>query len=145
MFNDTITLFNFYNGVWYRHIIPRVDIGAVDASSKTVSAGDTRSSSVTLLINTQFDKSIQTEGGVRIYLAPKEYARLADPILSQAITFDDKHDFIVLGAVYGDDPVNDDDYESGFYDHVYSRYDNVYRIVSAAWYGLIPHYEIGAR
>ena len=43
------------------------------------------------------------------------------------------------------DGITDDDYESGFYDYANSRYDNVYQIISAVFYSLIPHFEIGVK
>lgn len=145
LFRDTITLYNFFHGVWHRHIIQSVDVGAVDASSKSATTGDARSSRLNILINCSSDKKVATSEGPRQYYPPKEYERLESPIESNAITFCEGKDFIVLGAVWSEDPVNDENYENGYYDHLYQTRDGVYMITSAAFFSLIPHFEIGAR
>ena len=145
MFKDVITLYNFFHGVWHRHIIAGVDAGAIDASSKSATTGDARASLVNVLINCSADKQIVTDAGLRQYYPPKAYAALASPIESKALTFTEGTDFIVLGAIRSEDPVTDDQYENGFYDHMYANQDGVYKINSAAFFGLIPHFEIGAR
>ena len=73
----------------------------------------------------------------------KAYNILASGI--DAITFQPQTDFIMMGEYESTEPVNDDDYDAGFYDEMNSRYDSVYQIVSAVFYSLIPHFEIGVK
>ena len=144
MFNDIITVFNLNNGAWHSHVIRNTDAaGITHGATSTAVNGTTKSDNAVILINSTIDKSIQTEKGLLPYITPKAYAALENG--NNAITFQPQTDFIVLGEHYYDNPINDDDYETGFYDYVNSTLDNVYLIVSAAFYGLIPHFEIGAR
>lgn len=144
MFNDTITVFNLNNGMWYSHVIRNTDaVGIIHGATNTAVNGTTKSDNAVVLINSTIDKHIQTDEGLLPYTAPKSYAALENG--NNAITFQPQTDFIVLGEHYYNNPINDDDYETGFYDYINSTLDDVYLIVSAAFYGLIPHFEIGAR
>lgn len=147
MFTDTITLFNLNNGMWYPHIIHNVDAaGIISGASATPLNGSTKADNGLILIQTYGSagiKAIDTDSGTRVYVEPKAYAALVSG--SSAVTFQPQTDFIMLGAYEGVSPIVDDDYEAGFYDEMNSKYDNIYQIVSAAYYSLIPHFEIGVR
>ena len=144
MFNDTITVFNLNNGMWYSHVIRNTDaVGIIHGATNTAVNGTTKSDNAVILINSTIDKIIQTDKGLLPYTAPKSYATLDSG--DSTITFQPQTDFIVLGEHFYNDPINDDEYETGFYDYINSMLDDVYLIVSAAFYSLIPHFEIGAR
>lgn len=144
MFSDTITLFNLNHGMWYPHIIRGVDaVGIISGSNATALNGTTKADSGTILIQTSTSKVINADHSLKPYVSPKAYNILASGI--DAITFQPQTDFIMMGEYESTEPVNDDDYDAGFYDEMNSRYDNVYQIVSAVFYSLIPHFEIGVK
>ena len=43
------------------------------------------------------------------------------------------------------EPIPEDDYDEGFYHAMNDANDGVYRITAAAWYDLLPHFEIDGR
>ena len=42
-------------------------------------------------------------------------------------------------------PISDDDYDSGLYDYLNSENDDIFMITSAEFFGAIPHFELGGR
>lgn len=144
MFTDTITLFNLHNGIWFPHVIYGVDaVGITAGKSATTLSGATKTDNGLVLIQTSSSKVINVGRTLKPYVSPKAYKALESG--ENAVTFQPQTDFIMLGEYESSDPVTDDDYESGFYDEMNSKYDNVYQIVSAVFYSLIPHFEIGVR
>ena len=141
MFADTVTLFNFHelSGKWYPTVFKDVDL-QVDASADLATPGKTNSADIaSLLINTKRDKSV----GSKTYLGPKAFAQCPDP--EAHFTFKLERDFFYEGEWPSLDPVLDDEYDSGFYHEVNKAHDGVYAVKSAAFLGLIPHFEIGGR
>jgi len=53
-------------------------------------------------------------------------------------------DFSYVRNEYNE-PIADNEYESGLYNDMNSKYDGVYKITTSAFFGLIPHFEIGGR
>lgn len=144
MFSETITLFNLHNGLWFPHVLHGVDATGISASkSATALNGTTNADNGVILIQSNSSKIIDTDNTVKPYVSPKAYAALESG--ENAVTFQPQTDFIMLGEYGRSEPITDDDYESGFYDAMNSKYDNVYLIVSAVFYSLIPHFEIGVR
>lgn len=144
MFNDTITLFNLHNGVWFPHLIYGADAaGMINGSSATALNGTTNADSGTILIQTNNDLIIHSDKKPIPYVTPKAYAALENG--ADAITFQPQTDFIFIGAYESTEPIIDDDYEAGFYTEMNSKNDDVYLITSVKFYGLIPHFEIEVR
>lgn len=143
MYNDTITVFNLHNGVWFPRIIHSVDIGVTSGASSTTLNGTTKADSSIILIQSNASKGIIANGQQLLYVAPKKFAALEN--VEKAITFQSQTDFIIIGEYESTRPVIDDDYETGFYDTVNSERDGVYQITSVAYYSLIPHFEIEAK
>jgi hypothetical protein len=145
MYNDIITLFNYHEGTdkWYPLIIEGTDLTELRASSNTAMGTD-NADTMELIINCTADKVIKTKSGDRCYTAPKEYANCERP--QDCFTFTADKDFIYCGAWPDSEPIDDDvDFDSGFYQSVNNNYDGVYKINSVAFYGLLPHFEIGGR
>ena len=145
MFAETVTLFNFHEptGKWYLSVIKGVEL-QVDTSSGLSTPGKTDGNdAVTLLIQSKRDKTVTTANGPKTYLGPKAYAQCNDP--EAHITFKPECDFFYEGVWPSTDPILDDDYDSGLYDEVNKAHDGVYAVKSAAFLGLIPHFEIGGR
>ena len=141
MFTDVVTVFNFHKatGKWYPTVFKDVEL-QVDTASDVVTPGKTNNSDIaTLLINTKRDKSV----GSKTYLGPKAFAQCPDP--EAHFTFLSERDFFIEGEWPNLEPVLDEDYDSGFYHEVNEAHDGVYAVKSAAFLGLIPHFEIGGR
>lgn len=142
MHDKTITLFNLHNGVWYPSVIPNVTVEEVTATSATEIAGRTNADTVELSIGTSIAKAITTSVGVKAYVSPMSYAVCTAP--ADCFTFKTEQDFVYIGE-WSTDPIRDDEYESGLYHALNEANDGFYMISSAAWLGLIPHFEIGGR
>lgn len=174
MFKDTVTLFNYHaaSDSWYPSVITGVDFGAAIADNRTTQ-GIANEDTVQLLIQCGADKAVTTTAGKKQYMEPKEYAGCENP--EEAVTFSPEYDFFYEGVwpdnhILDDDyipietvegyllayrnpsdddedvsDVTDSDYDAGFYNDMNDEYDGVHRISSAAFYGLIPHFEIGGR
>lgn len=144
MFTNTITLFNFHetSGLWHPVVITGADV--IEAKASTASThGKNNASVVDILINCTGNKIVKTENGDRQYIGPKAYAKCEKP--EEYLTFTPQRDFIYEGVRPDLSPVAEDDYESGLYHELNSEYDGVYLINSAAFYSLIPHFEIGGK
>lgn len=146
MYDSTITLFNWHKGtgLWYPTVITNVDVTEVQGDNNTTQ-GNTNADNVELLINCTGDKSIKCEnGGTKGYTAPKEFANCSDP--EERFTFNTDKDFVYIGNYPDSAPIADDTgFDSGFYQEMNNRYDGVYKINSVAFYGLLPHFEVGGR
>lgn len=144
MFNNTITLFNYHakSGKWYPSMIAGVDFGSTKSSSHTTE-GMNSADTVEILINCTAAKIITTSAGGKSYTGPKAYANCADP--ASCITFTPEQDFVFEGEWSSLDPIDDEDYDDGLYHALNAEYDGIYMISSAAFYGLLPHFEIGGR
>lgn len=141
MFDCKVTLFNYHamTNKWYTTLFDGVDLHEVDAKAAT-QQGEKNGSSVDLLINVKPDKS--TDDGKR-YVGPKAFAAIDNP--AAYFTFIPETDFFMEGDYSMDEPVCEDDYESGYYHEMNNVHDGVYMVVSAAYFPLIPHFEIGGR
>lgn len=145
MCQNTITLFNYHEttGLWFPSVFKGVDLG-VNASSNSTKDGKNSNDTVIIIIHCTKDKVFTTADGTKkSYTGAKAYAKCDNP--TTCITFKPECDFI-----YEDDwtdltPISDEEYESGFYHTMNEEYDGVYMISSAAFYDLLPHFEIGGR
>ena len=141
MFDNTITLFNYHakTNKWFATKFTGVDL--LDQAAKNATPkGETNGSSVDLLINVTADKS-SADG--KKYVGPKAFATVDDP--AAYFTFTPETDFFVEGDFSLIEPVSEDDYESGYYHEMNNTHDGVHMVVSAAYFSLIPHFEIGGR
>ena len=140
MYNNTITVFNFAQGKWYPSVIEGADL-LVHAQATQTTHGTINAGTVEIIVHCTKDKVVKTTEGGKLYLEPKVYAK--DP--SGHITFKPETDFIYSGAWENLSPINDDDYDSGFYNEANRLYDGVYQITGCGYYSLLPHFEIGAK
>lgn len=144
MLQNTITVFNYHKqtGLWYPSVISGTDLIAAKASTRTTD-GVNSADAVDVLINCTAAKVISTSAGGKSYTGPKEYASCADP--ASCITFTPEQDFIFDGEWTDLTPIDDEDYDEGLYHALNAAHDGIYMISSAAFYGLLPHFEIGGR
>ena len=144
MYDSTITLFNYHEetGKWYLSVISGVDL----ISNKASISGNTgvnSSDTVDIIVKCTADCVISTSEGAKSYTGPKAYAQCETP--TACITFAPKKDFIYEGVWEDLTPIDDSEFESGLYNEMNNSYDGVYLISSAAFFSLLPHFEIGGR
>lgn len=140
MFDCVVTLFNYHakTNKWYTTVFENADLLERGAKAAT-QQGETNGSSVELLINVSPDKSYKDKQ----YAGPKAYAATDNP--ANHFTFTHETDFFMEGDYSNAEPVSEDDYESGYYHELNNIHDGVHMVVSAAYFPLIPHFEIGGR
>lgn len=144
LFQDVITVFNFHaaTGFWYPTIITGAHI--IAASSNTHGTdGITNADSVEVQITSNIAQGVNTSEGVKSYTPPKEYAGLDSP--ETYVTFKPECDFFFAGRWDDLTPIDDDEYDEGLYNYLNTTEDGIYLINSAAFFGLLPHFEIGGR
>ena len=144
MYRNTVTVFNFHkeSNLWYSTVISGVHMEAVRAASPSAGAGILKTDAVEVIIPVSDDKTIGTGYESKQYLRPKEYDVLDDP--SSYFTFHPEQDFFVIGD-HDTSPEDDDDYDEGFYHAMNTSLDEVYMISAAAFYALLPHFEVRGR
>ena len=144
LFQDVITVFNYHkaSGLWYPTVITNAHVLAVKASTHSTD-GFNNADVVDLHITSNSAQNVETPDGSRSYIAPKDYA--ITPVPTEFITFTPEHDFFYVGRWDDLTPVDDDDYDEGFYHAMNKEHDGVYLISSAAYFSLIPHFELGGR
>lgn len=144
MYRDTVTVFNYHtaSGCWFPSVVSGADL-LVTKSRSATAAGGNNADTVDIIIHCTADKRISTGAGIKSYTGPKEYACCENP--AQYITFAPECDFIYAGAWPDTEPLTDDDYDEGLYHALNEEHDGVYLISYAAFYGLLPHFEIGGR
>jgi len=144
IFQDVITVFNYHKptGLWYPTVIQEAHVLAVKASTHGTD-GYNNADSVEVHITSNKAQNVSTPDGNKSYTAPKEYAGTNHP--EEYVTFTAETDFFYVGRYDDLTPVDDDDYDEGFYHAMNRDHDDVYMISSAAYFGLIPHFELGGR
>lgn len=142
IFQNTITLFNFHEatGLWYPSVIAGVDLIEHKSNSASIEGMNNRDT-VNILIPCNTEKKITTSQGVKRYIGNKIYAKCNDP--ANYITFKPEKDFIYEGVWPDLSPIDGEDFDSGLYNELNTNYDGVYMINAAAFYSLLPHFEIG--
>lgn len=146
MFSDTVTVFNRYRSrlgdMWYPTVIHGANL-LIDKAAIMAKYGAESKDNAVLNIHYQVVNGQIVVGG-KPYLPPKEWDRQTNDKLAESITFTSgtDFDFLILGTYPITDPIADDDYLDGFYNHVNSEYDYVFAITSVAKYSVIPHFEI---
>lgn len=146
LYADTITLFNRYQSklgdTWYPTVLRNVDLN-IDKAAIAAKYGENSADTATLHVKYQRQGAGILVGG-KPYLPPKEWDRQINDLLPATVTFSDgtDFDFFCLGDWGSVEPIADNDYLDGFYDHVNKNYDYVFAISSVAMYSVIPHFEI---
>lgn len=149
MYQDTITLFNRYDSrlgdMWFPTVLHNVDLNIDKAAIVEKYGADSTDNARLHIKFTEEDGEIFIEG--KRYLLPKEWDKQVNDDLANTITLSsgEKFDFFFVGEWDNTEPINDDDYTTGFYDYMNKTYDEVFSITSAAKYSLIPHFEVMAK
>lgn len=143
MHDCEITLFNYREDTqqWHTTLFSRVTVHATKGSSATpqgVTNGDTVSLHIPVTCN---NGTICYQN--KPYMKPKAYAESETP--ADGFTFTPGTDFFAVGDYNEVDPIDDAEYMDGLYSCMNAEHDDVYMISSAAFFQLIPHFEIGGR
>lgn len=146
MFSDVITVFNHYKSrlgdMWYPTVIRGANL-LIDKAAITAKYGAEIKDNA--ILNIHYDT---VYGQIMVcgkpYFPPKEWERQNDDKLASSITFRSgtDFDFFMLGEYPTAEPIADDDYVEGFYNHINDEYDFVFAVTSVAKYTTIPHFEI---
>lgn len=141
MYNTTVTVFNRYKSkqlgtTWYPHVLHGCYFNA-DKGANIAKTGLDNADTAKLHVQVSGDKI-----GKLKYLPPKEWDGQPNDMYMTTVTFSEGEDFFVLGE-FDETPVNDADYNEGFYQYMNDQYDDVYKITTVGRYKLIPHFEIG--
>lgn len=147
MYSDTVTVFNRYvdsfkNTTWYPSVIKGVNLNIDKAAIVAKYGAESKDNAVLNIHYQEVDGHIFLDG--KPYLPPKEWDRQTNDKLAESITFTSgkDFDFFILGEYPETNPILDEDYLDGFYNHVNEEYDFVFAITSVAKYTAIPHFEI---
>lgn len=146
MYSDKITLFNHYKSrlgdMWYPTVIRGVNLNMDKAAIMAKYGAESNDKAVLNIHYQTVDGQIMVDG--KPYLPPKEWSNQTNDKLPESITFNSgkDFDFFMLGEYPTKEPIVNDDYLDGFYNHVNSEYDFVFAVTSVAKYTAIPHFEI---
>ena len=151
IYKQTVSLFNRKeeNNVtfWYVSVLPGVHL-KIDRSIIVSTYGEQAQDNAMLHIQyvpSGEDAVIRlADGGTKIYLPPKAFRSIGDPVENITFAYGDNFDFIMAG-VYDGEIVNDVEYRHGFYNYMNKTYDNVFAITNCSKFNLIPHFEITGR
>lgn len=151
LFQGIVTLFNRYSSalgdVWYPTVIHGVQV-SLDKAAMVAQYGESTQDVVSVHIPYKVDGEARMVAG-KTWLPPKEWDAQTNDKLVNTLTFTAgaDFDFIMLDDWGGDeDPVNDEDYLDGFYNHMNKKHDYVFSITSVSGpFGVIPHFEITGR
>lgn len=141
---SVITLFNFHqkSGLWYPTVITGVHLVATKANTHGA-FGVNNTDTVNASITSNNAREVNSTEGVKSYTPAKEYAVTNTP--DECITFSPECDFFITGSWDNLMAIDDDEYDEGLYNALNEERDDVYMVSSAAFYGLLPHFEIGGR
>lgn len=152
MYDSTITLFNLREAEdvrrWFPTVFHGVTLTEIRGNAAAPNAGIISADTVEVILPASADRSVSDGSGAAVrYALPKEYAALPDP--SGRFTFTPQQDFFVVGDLSGTypEPVEDEaeDGFHGFYHAINKARDGVYLVTAAAFFPLIPHFEIGGK
>lgn len=140
MYQDTVTVFNRCGDMWYPTVLHGVDLN-VDKAAIFSRYG--AQSKVKAILHIKSDRQFLFVGDSgKVYLTPKQWRQTDAKTVSITFADGEKFDFFMEGEWPDEEPVNDDSYATGFYDHMDRTRDGVYAINSVSRFSVIPHFEI---
>ncbi len=146
MFADTVTVFNKYQSrlgdMWYPTVIHGVNLQIDKAAIMAKFGAESKDNAILNIRYARIDGVKSING--KPYLTPKEWERQTNDKLAESITFTSgtDFDFFMVGEYESTEPIADDDYIDGFFNHMNDLHDYVFAITSVAEYSVIPHFEI---
>lgn len=147
MYTDTVTLFNRHKSssgdVWYPTVLSGVNL-TIDKAAIVAKYGAESKDNAILNVRCLLRDGAKMVAD-KIWLPPKEWSRQEEEMLSKSLTFTSgqRSDFFYAGEWSDTEPISDNAYTDGFYNHMNSYYDYVFKITAVAGpYKLIPHFEV---
>lgn len=144
MRDRSITLFNYHekSATWYPNVISGVS--ATDVCGNSFSTqGTVNASTFEATVYCDPGAVVKTASGRKQYISPHFYASCQEP--DRYVTFAPDTDFIFDGVWPEQAPIPDAQYEEGLYNALNASHDGIYKITSAGYYALIPHFELGGK
>lgn len=146
MYTDTVTVFNRYRSrfgdTWYPTILQGVNLN-IDKAKILSTYGEQSQDNVVMNVRYNSIGGFKTVDG-KPYLLPKEWENQINSDLGSTVTFKEG-DFFICSDYGSEEPVQDDDFEDGFYNYMNDKYDRVFAITSVSEFSVIPHLEITGR
>lgn len=136
MYNDTVTVFNYYEDKkksicrWYPTVLHDVEL-QINHGITVTTDGNANDNTASLHIRNDLDK----------YITPIAYKKSDDKVGHFTLK---PSDFFVEGAL-DDRVIDEDDYPNGFFEYIKANYDNVFQITTIERYKVIPHFEVGGK
>ena len=158
MYQDVVTLFNFYpsnlGDIWYPSVLRGVYLN-MDKASIIAKYGPESTDNASLHVKYSLEDEKKMIGD-KIWLPPIEWDAQTNDKLSTSLTFTDSPtqegdmaDFFWFGEWPDEEPISDEEGDwvrEGFYSYMNRRYDYVFTITSVGGpYSVIPHFEILAK
>ncbi len=140
MYTDTVTLFCRREDIWYSYILTGVTLHK-NKSASMAKLGPENADTVKLHVRCVRQQEDAIINGYA-YRDPLAWEK-SEP--EKCLRFKEGVDFFIEGE-YAIEPVPEDSYRDGLYDHLRKTRDNVYLITTADGpFKLIPHFEIGGK
>lgn len=144
-YRDTVTLFNQQRAkdgsiTWYPTVLEGVDLHE-DRAAIVRQYGEQCDDKA--LLHVKYGDGL-TVGG-KPYLEPKAWQAEADPATAVTFASGEAFSFFVAGRWPDTEPIDDDAYAGGLYEHLCRTRDRVYAVRSVSKYDLIPHFEVTGR
>ena len=142
MYNSTVTVFNLVQNkrlgnMWYPTILHNCNVN-LDRANAIAKYGEESNDVCVLNVRLPCEKP---------YLPPKEWQRTDNK--AGNVTFApgaENYDFFFVGDWGTENPINDDDYETGLYSFMNAHYDHVYAVNTVNGpFTVIPHLEVTGR
>lgn len=147
MYQDTITLFNRKkksdNDVWYPTIIRNVNLNIDKAAILAKYGAESQDKAMLSIRYKNNEQDVLIAG--KPWKPPIEWEEQVNELLPETMTFQ-SGDIFMQGEWLGSNPIEDAEYEEGFYDYLSKKLDYVFLITEVSGpYVLIPHFEIMGR
>lgn len=146
MFNNTITIFNYYEDkdeecyYWFSKVLSGVGFQKSKGLTARIT-GNQDANNAVLHIPVQLSGGEIYSDGVQ-YQKPKEWAKGQ----AKEDSFTLKAGDFFMEGVFEDKVVDETNYPNGFFEYMKSQYDDVFRITDVDGpYKGIPHFEVGGK
>lgn len=147
MYKDTVTIFNRFGDKWRATVLPNVDLNADQAAiiAKYGAESKDKASLHVRYAVAEAGYSVVTDAGACVVKGAKEYTGEEGTVAFRPASTGEVVDFFLDGTWDGEAVIDDEEYDTGFFDYLSAARDGVYTITSAARYSVIPHFEILGR
>lgn len=147
MYHDTITLFNREkktgSDIWYPTIIRNANLNIDKAAIRAKYGTESQDKAMLSIRYKNNEQDVLIAG--KPWKPPIEWEEQVNELLPETMTFQ-SGDIFMQGEWLDSYPIEDAEYEEGFYDYLSKKLDYVFLITEVSGpYVLIPHFEIMGR